>query len=804
MFSCRRHFGLYNVFSTSNLFVRYSKFRSYSSSVIGDIHVRFNNVNHQFEIPHHSFSISQLFNEMGSKFNLSETIIANNYDLNLIHGVHPTLTQEILDQHRSNNIEIKQLLVSLDKIKSKQPFLELKEKTLSIQSTINKNYDDQDLQSRVIRYLCEYATNPNTLTEIMKQINPKITEKKLNSRKYKSKIKLLYPSLLYFQNSAYFLLSHNEKQLLGSSELSSFEISLILTPIFIDFFTKHDKNTKEKLLKDDEIFDEDVAFSNSNEVAERLANLCNPYDWYPLARRMKRHITLHVGPTNSGKTYQSLEALKKAPSGTYCGPLRLLAQEIYEKFQLEDIPVNLLTGQLRFENENAKHISCTVEMADINQIIHCAVIDEIQMISDPDRGWAWSRALLGLPAKEIHLCGNETTINLVKEMAEKCGDTLEIKTYKRLSKLVVPDEPLDTIYDLIPGDCVITFSRKNIFNIKQQIERVLHTNCCVIYGRLPPEARSQQAKLFNTDKKNYPFLIATDAIGMGLNLNIKRVVFSTLIKFNGKQDVMLPPSEIKQIAGRAGRFKSIFPVGTATSFTENDQKNIHYAIHSELGQSPYAGILPNFEQIELFTIGTNPTNSGTEQRLFSDILQEFVEYSSVDNIFFLCGFESIIDIAKLIDLIDLPLHVRYTFCLAPCTKSPFVRKRFAKYANDYASILYEKARIETEILPEFHKNELIDDDNVDDVPLDFVPLRVSLQSMDDPSIEKIEDIYSLLDIYIWLSWRFPEFSKRDEAFELQKICSAKIEKSLETASSSQGFLSTNPKKKRSKSWKKRR
>jgi len=138
----------------------------------------------------------------------------------------------------------------------------------------------------------------------------------------------------------------------------------------------------------------------------RAVDMSNPHFWYPKAREIKpRNIICHVGPTNSGKTYNALKELQNAKSGIYGGPLRLLAWEVCDKLRGQGVRCNLRTGQERDVVEAATHDSCTVEMVDLSRHYQCAVLDEVQLIGDSDRGWAWTQALLGLCASEIHLCG---------------------------------------------------------------------------------------------------------------------------------------------------------------------------------------------------------------------------------------------------------------------------------------------------------------------------------------------------------------------------------------------------------------
>lgn len=290
-----------------------------------------------------------------------------------------------------------------------------------------------------------------------------------------------------------------------------------------------------------------------------LADLRYPTEWYPATRQVSRTIHLHVGPTNSGKTYHALKRLENATSGVYAGPLRLLANEVFTRMNAKGKQCALITGEERkYPNpENTTMVSCTVEMAPINAPLEVAVIDEIQMINSPDRGWAWTQAFLGIQAKEMHLCGEERTVPLIRELTAIMGDKLEIHRYQRLSPLKMMDKSLEgDLSKLQKGDCIVSFSVMGIHALREKIERQTKRKVAIIYGSLPPETRAQQAKLFNDPENDYDFLVASDAIGMGLNLSIKRIIFETCMKNNGQEIVPLQVSEIKQIAGRAGRYRT--------------------------------------------------------------------------------------------------------------------------------------------------------------------------------------------------------------------------------------------------------
>ena len=257
------------------------------------------------------------------------------------------------------------------------------------------------------------------------------------------------------------------------------------------------------------------------ENQEKLADLRYPVEWYPATRAVQRKMVLHVGPTNSGKTYHALKRLEQADTGIYAGPLRLLAHEVYTRLNAKGKNCDLITGDERIVQEGggAQMKSCTVEMVPLNTDVDVAVVDEIQMIGHRERGWAWTQALLGLKAKEIHLCGEERSVPLIRELAASMGDRIEIHTYKRLSPLETMSTSLRRrLRDLRKGDCVVVFSRVGIHVMKQEVEKITQKRVAVVYGSLPPEIRAQQAKLFNDPDNDYDILVASDAIGMGLNL----------------------------------------------------------------------------------------------------------------------------------------------------------------------------------------------------------------------------------------------------------------------------------------------
>jgi len=295
------------------------------------------------------------------------------------------------------------------------------------------------------------------------------------------------------------------------------------------------------------------------------------------ARRFKRKIIYHMGPTNSGKTYQAIQSLCEAKTGCYLAPLRLLASELYDTMNQKGTVTTLLTGEEIIEREGATHYSSTIEMARLRETFDCCVIDEIQMISDPQRGWAWTRALVNICSPVIHLCGDGSAINLVQDILKLTGDELEIKTYQRMTELKV-EERFIQLKDLQRSDAIIVFSRRNALKFKAECEK-LNFKVSIIYGMLSPEVRREQARKF--DEGETDIIVSTDAIAMGMNLPVRRIIFSSFCKFIDGKDHPLSMSDIKQISGRAGRFNR-FPVGFVTCLESDVNKNGLHLLKSSL------------------------------------------------------------------------------------------------------------------------------------------------------------------------------------------------------------------------------
>lgn len=281
-------------------------------------------------------------------------------------------------------------------------------------------------------------------------------------------------------------------------------------------------------------------------------------DLYPIARQTKRTLHLVVGPTNSGKTYRALNRLKTVRSGVYLGPLRLLAIEIRDRLEAEGYPTSLITGEMReirpqsLLPPNAPClVSSTIEMLDFTSTLDMAIIDEVQMLCDPQRGSAWVQAILGAPARELWLLGAPEVEPAIRFLADYLNEPLEIIHTQRLAPLELDDKA--TAFGKIPPQsAIIAFSRREVLDLAAEAAEKYQRSCSIIYGALSPEVRILQAQRFHQGETD--LIISTDAISMGLNLPVKHIYFSASSKWNGSSQMPLPKELVWQIAGRAGRY----------------------------------------------------------------------------------------------------------------------------------------------------------------------------------------------------------------------------------------------------------
>ena len=257
-----------------------------------------------------------------------------------------------------------------------------------------------------------------------------------------------------------------------------------------------------------------------------------------------------LGPTNTGKTYLAFERLISYKSGIFGFPLRLLARENYDKavLRLGVEKVALITGEEKILPRYAKYFFCTVESMPLNIDAQCIAIDEVQLASDYERGHVFTDRILNLRGEfETIFLGSTTIENILLKLFPK----IKIEKRNRFSNLSYV--PSNSLSKLKPRSAIIAFNINSIYEIAETL-RAHKGGAAVVLGSLSPRTRNAQVEVYEDKKVDY--LVATDAIGMGLNLNINHVSFSALQKFDGKYNRDLSSSEIGQIAGRAGRFRN--------------------------------------------------------------------------------------------------------------------------------------------------------------------------------------------------------------------------------------------------------
>ncbi|MCK2000242.1 hypothetical protein MZM54_02425 [[Brevibacterium] frigoritolerans] len=404
----------------------------------------------------------------------------------------------------------------------------------------NKNIVDPSVAEKEVRLLVEKIKNYEIVIDKNEKYFKKEYEEKLNDVKEKfilnsecifEEYRINYPINLTYKD----FIDGNETKLLNLGVSGLLKREKILETIYHKAF--------EELLP------------------------LHPKDEHPLARAIKRKFTIHTGPTNSGKTFESLIKLKESKNGLYLAPLRLLAVEVFEKLNMDGTPCTLKTGEEEIEVPFSYHISSTIEKADLETFYDLVVIDEAQMSSDPSRGNAWTRAILGIVSTDIHICCSLNAVPIIKKLIDDCDDEVEVIVHERKTPLIVEKDTFTFPKDIQSGDAFIVFSRKMVLQVASVLSD-LGIKSSLIYGNLPPETRRRQVQLFIDGETDV--VISTDAIGMGLNLPIRRVVFLNAEKFDGYETRCLTDQEVKQIAGRAGR-QGLYPKGFVNIIDDKDR-----------------------------------------------------------------------------------------------------------------------------------------------------------------------------------------------------------------------------------------
>lgn len=377
---------------------------------------------------------------------------------------------------------------------------------------------------------------------------------------------------------------------------------------------------------------------------------------YP-ARRLTRRWTALLGPTNSGKTHRSIEAMAAAEHGIYLSPLRLMALENQERIESMGVLCSLVTGEEEIIREGATHFCCTVEEFARFRHQHwdVVVVDEVQMMADPQRGWAWVDALVSAHTPQLMMTGPALIEPSLRTLCDLCEDRLVVQRTKRLSPVEVARHAT-TLERLEPGSLLVAFSRKLVLELKGMLESA-GKSVSVVYGALSPEVRREQARRFREGEAD--IMVATDAVGMGLNLPAHTLCFYTDEKFDGIQNRQLNVQEVKQIGGRAGRFGH-HDNGEITALDPQTLKSIR-----RLFNSPDAPV-----DLSQFQVRPSIDHLSAISELMGEpsLLRAWLTFNR--NINYGEAFISILpdELAEWIELIDdpkVPLWLRWTFACTP-------------------------------------------------------------------------------------------------------------------------------------------
>lgn len=453
-------------------------------------------------------------------------------------------------------------------------------------------------------------------------------------------------------------------------------------------------------------------------IIKDQTDVSNYKNFFPQAREQKRKITLIVGPTNSGKTYQALEDLKNGESGAYLAPLRLLALEKFEEINLTE-KCNLITGEEKIIDDEANFNSQTIETFSTVSFYETVIIDEIQMIFDEHRGWAWTRALFGANCTNLFLVGSEAAVSVVTKLCEHLDEELKIIHKTRLQPLTV--HGVRNINHIPDQSALIVFSRKQVMEYKWQLEKLGRT-VATVYGALSPEVRKQQAARFRSGQAQ--ILIATDSIQFGLNLPLKEVIFAKIEKFDGKNMRPLNSDEIKQISGRAGRY-GLQEAGLVSALGNHDLGYIKKALAQPYNVPTTVYLFPTLDQVK-----TISTHMKTES--IAAILKYFANHCIPSNsIFSTNSYSQTLEVARIVDQTKLDVNTKFGILGIPVNVNIQ----------------------ESEIFFRIWLDNIRDNENLNFYPLANL-IEKTLARTDDSKLKKLEEVQKILITFKSLCLKF--------------------------------------------------
>jgi ATP-dependent RNA helicase SUPV3L1/SUV3 len=424
--------------------------------------------------------------------------------------------------------------------------------------------------------------------------------------------------------------------------------------------------------------------------------------------------TIHVGPTNSGKTHDAILELVQAGSGWYLAPLRLLAREMFERINRMGVLCNFITGEERIDLPGAQITAATVEMFNPEDNVDCVVLDEAHMIADNERGWAWTRVIMNTRAPNLQIITAPHGLELLSRFVDSMGVEKRVVEHQRLVPLSLAERhyPLE---EIPPQSIVIAFTRRDVLHLKYILQRAGRA-VSVVYGALPPEVRLKQAHRFAFGEAE--ICVATDAVGMGLNLPADYVIFTDMTKFDGRSNRRLLASEIQQIAGRAGRF-GMAEQGWVSAIDKQMMEIVRKAMGQRIPEEKFARLAPRTDEIEL---------------LEGDLAQRLLQWQQLNAVPDV--LRTLVKSTEMEDRLDLANHLSYDnlMVLGIERALTLINAPARKESRDYW-VECANAIIQEQILP--------------------LPPPPPTTIHEGGLLKEAERVIACMDVYLWLGYRQP-------------------------------------------------
>lgn len=475
-----------------------------------------------------------------------------------------------------------------------------------------------------------------------------------------------------------------------------------------------------------------------SELMQNDPRFSHYHDTYP-ARHIDREWIAYLGPTNSGKTHSGMQEMASVTHGIYLSPLRLMALENQERLEEMGIPCSLVTGEEEVIREGATHFCCTVEEFARFKRQHwdVVVVDEVQMLTDDQRGWAWTDALVSAYTPRLIMTGPALIKPSLERLAALCEDTFTVVEKKRLTPLAIAEAP-EKMEKVPRGSIIVAFSRKTVLDIKRILDMKGRTTA-VVYGALSPVVRREQARRFRDGEAE--IMIATDAIGMGLNLPAHSIYFYADKKFDGSSVRTLNSQEVKQIGGRAGRY-GLSEKGKIGAFSAETLATINSrfkAKDKEIDLRKFA-VRPGYEHLSTITQVTH------DNSLLNAWLT-FIRTVNYGESFVAVLPAELMEWIRQIDNVNIDLELRWVFACTP------VHGGIEGYASQW---LQEWLRC-------MHKGKPI--------VLPSYPPETGLKGL--------EDAQHMIDAYLHLARALPDaFHEKELAETLRELFNEKTLKAL--------------------------